>query len=159
MTHEAVKQIQDIWRVELVDMETPAKVPLMTVQLKPGAKPYCCKARHYSQLHRQYMLQITQAMLAGKFIKRTQAATWAVNAVVVTKNGVPQRVCGDYKLINVVTQKTVWPMPNLVVIMEHLNGKRFFFVINLFKGYWQFLLDVLHPKSKQLRKKKSKQFS
>ena len=139
-----LNEYEDIWRVQLVDMEEPAKVPPMKVKMKPDAKPYRCKARRYSPLHQAYMKQITTAMLKGNFIRKAKGGTtWAVNALVVDKNGIPQRVCGDYKPVNAMTEKTVFPMPHLGVILDHLKDARFFFIIDLFKGYWQFPLDVL----------------
>ena len=141
-----LNDFRDIWRVDLTEMDEPAKVEPMKIQLEEGTKPFRCKARRYPPLHREYMQQITTAMEKSGIIVRNNSSKWAVNTVVVEKNGICQRICGDYKPINAVTIKTIWPMPHIAVIVSHLKGMKYFFVIDLFKGYWQF---PLHEDSRE----------
>ena len=49
-------------------------------------------------------------------------------------------LCVDLRAVNAVTVPSAWPMPNLEVAMQSLRGMRFFAVIDLWQGYWQFPL-------------------
>ena len=137
---------KDIWRVDLTDMNEPAKVPPMKVDIMDNVTPYRCKARRYPPLHRDYMHQIMQSMQKGGFMYRNNSAKWAMNALVIEKDRIPQRVVGDYKPVNKVTVKTTWPMPHISSVVNHLQDMCYFFVLDLFKGYWQF---PLHPDSQE----------
>ncbi|ETV95092.1 hypothetical protein H310_11375 [Aphanomyces invadans] len=51
------------------------------------------------------------------------------------------RVTVDVRPINAQTERILWPMPMLEVILDHLAGAEVFFTLDFFKGYWQFALD------------------
>lgn len=45
------------------------------------------------------------------------------------------------------TEPMHWPMPVLEVVMSRLEGKKYFFAFDWFKGYWQLPLD---PESQEM---------
>jgi hypothetical protein len=51
------------------------------------------------------------------------------------------RMTVDLRQVNAVTEDTVWPMPNLEVVMASLNGSTCYSSFDLADGYWQFPLD------------------
>jgi hypothetical protein len=57
------------------------------------------------------------------------------------------RMTVDVRPVNAETERILWPMPILEVVLDHLAGACFFFVLDFFKGYWQF---ALHSDSQEL---------
>ena len=51
------------------------------------------------------------------------------------------RLTVDVRPVNAQTERIIWPMPMLEVILDHLVGAAFFFTLDFFKGYWQYALD------------------
>ncbi|KAG9404168.1 hypothetical protein AC1031_021948 [Aphanomyces cochlioides] len=49
--------------------------------------------------------------------------------------------------VNSQTEQIAWPMPMLEVVVDHLNGSSCFFLLDFFKGYWQF---ALHPSCQEM---------
>ena len=47
------------------------------------------------------------------------------------------RPCGDYRLLNAVTKKDTYPLPNIKDFVSRLAGKKIFSTLDLAKGYWQ----------------------
>ena len=43
--------------------------------------------------------------------------------------------------VNAQTERLVWPMPNLEVVLYNVRGSKTFVAFDFFKGYWQFALD------------------
>ena len=48
-----------------------------------------------------------------------------------------KRLCVAYDL-NKVTQDDIYPLPLMEVVLEQLKGKKYFSVIDLKSGYWQY---------------------
>ncbi|KAF0744145.1 hypothetical protein Ae201684_001287 [Aphanomyces euteiches] len=57
------------------------------------------------------------------------------------------RMTVDVRPANAQTERILWPMPMLEVILDHLCGAQVFFTLDFFKGYWQF---ALHPDSQEM---------
>jgi hypothetical protein len=53
----------------------------------------------------------------------------------------------DLKKVNDKTDDTIWPMPNLEVVMQSLKGSTVFASFDLVDGYWQF---PLHEDSQEI---------
>ena len=67
---------------------------------------------------------------------------WASPVVLVRKkggNGV--RFCLDYRLLNQVSRKDAYPLPNIGDCMDALSGAQWFCTLDLASGYWQVELD------------------
>ena len=47
------------------------------------------------------------------------------------------RFCVDYRKVNEVTEKDVYPLPRIDDVLDQLNGARYFVKLDLYKGYWQ----------------------
>lgn len=56
------------------------------------------------------------------------------------------RMTVDSKLVNKEVESTIWPMPQIDIVMTYLRHATTFFLLDCFKGYGQF---PLHPDSQE----------
>ena len=66
---------------------------------------------------------------------------WASPIVLVPKKNGQLRFCVDYRQLNAVTKKDVYPLPRIDDILDHLGKAKYFTSLDLASGYWQVLLD------------------
>ena len=85
---------------------------------------------------------VEQLERAGLVYKNTRSR-WCSPPLIVRKPEANEcRMTVDVRAVNAQTERMVWPMPMLEVILDHLAGSAVFFSLDFFKGYWQFELDV-----------------
>ena len=68
---------------------------------------------------------------------RESNSPYASPVVVVKKKDGSNRVCVDYQTLNKLTVFDPAPMPTAIDLFQKLNGDKFFWKIDLSKGYWQ----------------------
>ena len=69
-------------------------------------------------------------------IMRESAGPWDSPIVLVKKSNGKLRFCVDYRRVNAVNSKNVFPMPCIDDIMDQLNGKMVFSMLEVKNGYW-----------------------
>lgn len=62
---------------------------------------------------------------------------WASPVVLVKKSDGSPRFCIDYRRLNSITQKDVYPLPRIDDVIERLKGSRLFSKLDLRSGYFQ----------------------
>jgi hypothetical protein len=66
---------------------------------------------------------------------------WGHNALFVPKKNGTLRPCIDYRTVNSVTKKDVFPMPNAKELLERIGQAKIFSVFDLAKGFNHLLID------------------
>ncbi len=66
---------------------------------------------------------------------------WASPVVLVPKKDWSLRFCVDYRKLNSVTKKDVYPLPCIDVILDALGGMKYFPSLDLASGHWIVALD------------------
>ena len=61
---------------------------------------------------------------------------WSLPVVLVQKKYNSARLCIDYRELNKITIKYVYPLSRVDVVLDSLSGSTFFSIIDLYKGYW-----------------------
>ena len=69
------------------------------------------------------------------------ASAWASPIVIVPKKDGTSRFCVDFRRVNAVTKKDVYPLPRIDDILDTLGGAQYFSTLDLSSGYWQIGLD------------------
>ena len=70
---------------------------------------------------------------------------WSSPIVLVPKKDGSSRFCVDYRRLNSVSRKDVYPLPRIDDILDTLGQTKFFSSLDLCSGYWQI---EMHPDSR-----------
>ncbi|CAF4129789.1 unnamed protein product [Rotaria sordida] len=92
--------------------------------------------RRISSRNRQIINEEVKKMLTNGIISPSNSP-WASPVVIVTKPDGSPRFCIDYRRLNAITQKDVYPLPRIDDVIECLNGSYIFSKLDLRSGYFQ----------------------
>ncbi|UYV70043.1 K02A2.6-like, partial [Cordylochernes scorpioides] len=74
-------------------------------------------------------------------IVQPSESPWSFPVVLVKKKDGSWRFCIDYRKLNKVTKKDVYPLPRNDDVLDSLTGAKFFSSMDLRTGYWQIEID------------------
>ena len=109
-------------------IETGEHLP---VRQQPYRAPYA---------HRGQISNLIDDMLAQDVVQPSNSP-WASPVVLVPKKDGTSRFCVDYRKLNSVTKKDVYPLPRIDDILDTLGQAHYFTTLDLASGYWQIELD------------------
>ena len=117
------------------DETTIGTTPLTQMSIDMGdsdpisQKPYPIAMKHYQWVKEE----IDKLLEAG--VIRNSHSSWSAPIVVVLKGDGGKHLVIDYRALNKVTRKFVWPMPKVEDIFSQLNGAKYFSTLDLRAGY------------------------
>ena len=71
-----------------------------------------------------------------KGVIRPSASAWASPIVLVPKRDGSLRFCVDYRKVNSIIKKDVYPLPRIDDILDTLSETRYFSTQDLASGFW-----------------------
>ena len=80
--------------------------------------------------------RMVNEMLHTQVIQESKSP-WASPVVLVQKKDGSLHFCMDYRRLNAVTRKDVYPLPRIDDLLDQLSGKRVFSTLDAHSGYWQ----------------------
>ena len=92
-------------------------------------KPYPVAMKHYDWVKEE----IDKLLEAG--VIRNSHSSWLAPIIVVPKGDRGKHLVIDYRALNKVMRKFVWPMPKVEDIFSQLNGAKYFSTLDLRAGY------------------------
>ena len=106
-----------------------------TINTKDAA-PIKQRAYRIASSNQEFIQKEIQTMFEKGLI-RESSSPWASPIVLVPKKNGKQRICIDYRKLNHVTEKDVYPLPVIDDILESFKGAQWFSTLDLASGYWQ----------------------
>ena len=100
--------------------------------------------RRMQFVHREKVSSMVDEMLEQGIIQPS-VSPWSSPIVLVPKKDGSYRFCVDYRRLNGVSRKDVYPLPRIDDILDTLGETRYFSSLDLCSGYWQI---ELHPESR-----------
>ena len=85
---------------------------------------------------RKELSKLVSDMLENGVIEES-SSPWASPIVLVRKKDGSLRFCVDYRKLNGVTRKDVFPLPRIDDLLDQLAGKKIFSTLDAKSGYWQ----------------------
>ena len=117
------------------DEMTIGTTPLTQMSIDTGdsdpvsQKTYPVAMKHYNWVKEE----IDKLLEAG--VIRNSHSSWSVPIILVPKGDGGKCLVIDYRSLNKVTRKFVWPMPKVEDIFSQLNGAKYFSTLDLRAGY------------------------
>lgn len=106
------------------------------------ARPIHRRPYRVSHAERGIIQNEVEKMLAKDVIEPS-SSPWASPVVLVKKKDGTWRFCVDYRHLNRITKKDVYPLPRIDDALDCLHGAKYFSSIDLRSGYWQITIDEL----------------
>lgn len=107
------------------------------MEIETICTPVPCRPRRVSPTIEAAMRVEIQNLLDQNII-RPSSSSFSSPVVMVRKKSGEWRFCVDYRLLNKCTKRLQYPLPNNNEIIERLSGKKYFCVLDLKSGFWQF---------------------
>ena len=115
----------------------------VSIHLRDDApvKPAFSNARPIPFAIRQKVQDELDRLVDLEVLNKVDYSEWAAPIVVVNKPNGKVRICGDYKALNRLIKVDQHPIPTLDVLLNKLQGGRFYSKIDLADAYLQLELD------------------
>ncbi|GFT60659.1 transposon Tf2-9 polyprotein [Trichonephila clavipes] len=122
------------------DKSTAAKTNVKHRIFTGDHAPINQRAYRVSPTERRIIHEEVQKMLDEGIIQPSESP-WSSPIVLVRKKDGSWRFCVDYRKLNNVTKKDVYPLPRIDDTLDCLKGAMFFSSMDLRSGYWQIEID------------------
>lgn len=104
------------------------------------APPVFQPARRIPETQKEIIDAEVEKMLSSNVVKPS-SSPYRANFVLVKKKDGTWRPCIDFRMLNNVTKKDVYPLPRIDETLDTLGSAKIFSTLDLASGYWQVELD------------------
>lgn len=106
------------------------------IPVKPHHPPIHSYPYRKSPAENKAINEQVQEMLKNNVI-RPSASPWSSPVVIINKKDGSPRFCVDYRKLNSITERDVYPLPRIDDLLDKLTGSQYFTTLDLKAGYWQ----------------------
>ena len=117
------------------DKTTIGTTSLTQMSIDTGdSDPVSQKSYPITMKHYQWVKEEIDKLLEASVIRNSHSS-WSAPIIVVLKGDGSKHLVIDYRALNKVTRKFVWPMPKIEDNFSQLNGAKYFSTLDLRAGY------------------------
>lgn len=106
------------------------------------APPYYSGTSRIPIAYESQVNKMVNDMLENGIIEPSNSA-WNSPIVIVPKEGNEIRLCVDYRKLNSLTNRPIYPFPSSQEIFDKLGGNKYFSTLDMTKGYYQLEMSEL----------------
>jgi hypothetical protein len=128
-----VREFLDVFPDELRGMP-PKRAIEFKIELQPGTTPIA-KALYKMSPVELANLKIQLQNLLDKYFIHPSSSPWGCPALFVPKKDKELCLCVDYRPLNAVTIRNMYPLPRIVILFDQLAGAQVFSKIDLRSSY------------------------
>ncbi|MGB9152808.1 MAG: reverse transcriptase family protein, partial [Alphaproteobacteria bacterium] len=132
----------------LFQAQVQQPTPLVQHSIDTGdSRPISSAPHRASAAENDLISSLVDDMLTQGVVQESRSP-WSSPVVLVRKKDGSPRFCVDYRRLNVVTTRDVYPLPRIDDTLHALGSARIFSTLDLTASYWQIALDESsRPKS------------
>jgi len=148
LTEEQQRITREFLRKNVAMFATNPKGPAISPAVKHyidtgDHAPIKCKPHRSSPAELEIIHKEVLEMLKNKVIRHS-SSPWAAPVTLAPKPDGSIRFCVDFRKLNAVTRKDVYPLPRIDETLETMRGLEFYTSIDLASGYWQVEIQEQH---------------
>lgn len=130
-------EFQDTFHLE-GDIRVFTNIGEQEIHLKPNVRPIYTKQYRVCPSHRAYINKKTKELL-DQGLAEPSLSPWNSPALAVPKDhGTDVRMVIDYRQVNKCVEDDKFPLPHMIDVLDDLNGAKYFSVVDLHQGYYQY---------------------
>lgn len=127
-----IDEFEDVFSSELKTTTDKVKHEIQVTDGPVRSRPFS----KLSPSERKEIDDFVQRMLDSQQI-RPSSSPWSSPVLLVKKKDGTKRFCIDYRKLNAVTKKDVYPLPRIDDALNHLSHMKYFTTLDLISGYYQ----------------------
>ena len=121
--------------------KSQTKRPTIKHRINTGDHPPISQRSYrVSPAERRIIREEVEKMLRDDIIQPSESP-WSSPVVLVKKKDGTWRFCVDYRRLNRITKKDVYPLPRIDNTLDCLKGATYFSTMDMQTGYWQIEVD------------------
>ena len=105
-----------------------------------NSEPVSQKSNPMAMKHYQWVKDEIEKLLTVKVVRGSRSS-WSAPFIVIPKGDGGKCLVIDYRALNKITRKFIWPMPKVEDIFSQMNGAKHFSTLDLQAGYHHIPLD------------------
>ena len=109
-------------------------------KINTHSTPVASRAYRYGRFENEEIRRQI-ATMRDKDVVGPSTSPWAAPVVLARKKDGTWRFCVDYRKLNAVTVRDVYPLPRIDDALDALAGAKLFTTLDAWTGYWQIPLD------------------
>ena len=107
----------------------------MSIELQPGTSPSWGPLYNMTEVEQEIVHKYVKDMLDKGLIQPSKSPCGAPILFAKKKDG-SLRLCVDYRRLNDITVKNVYPLPLIDSMLDRLSGSKYFTTLDLKDAYW-----------------------
>lgn len=120
----------------------PIRIDPAEIELKADRKVIRMRRSKFSPKEIDFIKQLINQLIKADCIVKCERAEWYCPTIVISdNNGQPKRLVTDLREINKQCVDLQWIMPDIDVELLKVTNMKYFTIIDLAKGYWQYPLS------------------